>query len=377
MVLAFMTLYCRHLGFTIAQGGWVVAIYGLGSVTGALIGGRLSDKFGFYFIQFLALFLGGLMFFILGVMETYSSICISAFTLAMVNESFRPANATAIAHYSTPENRTQSFSLVRLAINIGFGIGIALGGLLASIDYHLLFWVDGATNIFAAVTLVIILPRVSVAQQHTAPKERKSISPTISAYHDTVFLKFLFYQLLFAICFFQLFTTIPLFFKVGLHLSEFSIGIVMAVNGLVIALFEMVLVFKLEGRKPYLLLISYGSLIMGLAFLFLNLTFMSGLLVAFTAMLTITVAEMLSMPFMNSYYINRSSNITRGQYAGLYTVTWSTAQVIGSSTGALFAGRFGFPVLWILIFVISVVAAAGFYVMQKKANLLTANRLLT
>src|SRR6476661_2597809 len=139
MVLAFMTLYCRHLGFTIEQGGLVVAIYGLGSVTGALAGGRITDKIGFYYTQFTALLCGGILFLVLGQMESYLSICICTFVLAMVNESFRPANAAAIAHYSTPENRTQSFSLVRLAINLGWGIGSALGGILAGINYHLLF----------------------------------------------------------------------------------------------------------------------------------------------------------------------------------------------------------------------------------------------
>jgi predicted MFS family arabinose efflux permease len=217
--------------------------------------------------------------------------------------------------------------------------------------------------------LLVILPRVSVSQQHTAPRKQEIVAPRLSAYRDGVFMKFLFFQLLFAICFFQLFTTIPLYFKVGLHLEEATIGSVMALNGLVIALFEMVLVFKLEGRKPYLLLISYGSLMMGIAFLFLNLPLLSGLLIALIAMFTITIAEMLSMPFMNSYYINRSSNLTRGQYAGLYTVTWSTAQVIGSSTGAVFAERFGFRVLWFVIFGMSVLAAAGFYRMQKKSSL--------
>ena len=97
MVLAFLTLYSKHLGFSIAQGGWVVAIYGLGSVVGAYVGGKLSDNFGFYRMQFVALFSGGIMFIVLGQMSSYVSICICTFVLSLVNESFRPANATAIA----------------------------------------------------------------------------------------------------------------------------------------------------------------------------------------------------------------------------------------------------------------------------------------
>ncbi len=376
MVLAFMTLYCRHLGFNIQQGGWVVAIYGVGAVTGALIGGKLSDKFGFYYMQFAALFTGGILFIVLGQMNTYLSICICTFVLSMVNESFRPANASAIAHYSTAQNRTQSFSLVRLAINLGWGIGSALGGFLASINYKLLFWVDGCTNMVAALLLLIILPRVTLAQQQNTGTGKTKPVKKNSYFADKTFLYFLLFQVLFAVCFFQLFTTVPLFFKAHLHLNEFWIGVVMAANGFLIAVFEMVLVFKLEGRRPYLVLMRYGTLLMGCAFLTLNLPLHNGLLVALFAMLVISVAEMISMPFMNSYYISRSTEHTRGQYAGMYTMAWSVAQVIGSSTGSFIAFKLGFFNLWFLVCSICLAAAGGYYWLQKKGSIKTAENFL-
>ena len=49
---------------------------------------------------------------------------------------------------------------------------------------------------------------------------------------------FIFLSLLFAICFFQVFTTLPLYLKRELFLSEKQIGLTMALNGLLIALFE-------------------------------------------------------------------------------------------------------------------------------------------
>jgi predicted MFS family arabinose efflux permease/acyl-CoA thioesterase FadM len=366
MVLAFMTLYCRHLGFSIEQGGLVVAIYGIGSVTGAILGGKISDRFGFYYTQFGALFCGGILFIVLGRMNSYIAICTCTFFLSMVNESFRPANASAIAHYSTEKNRTQSFSLVRLAINLGWGIGVALGGFLASFDYHLLFWVDGFTSILAAMLLLVILPKVSLAQQHNINAEKPAPIKRASPYRDRTFLYFLGFKILFATCFFQLFTTVPLFFKDSLKLDEFWIGVVMSINGIIIALFEMVIVFKLEGKRPYLTLMCYGATLMGISFLLLNLPLASGFLVAIIAMLVITVAEMISMPFMNSYYISRSTEQTRGQYAGMYTMAWSAAQVIGSGTGALVAEKVGFFNLWFIACAICFVAAGGYYWIQRK-----------
>lgn len=360
MVLAFMTLYVHHLGYSTKLAGLVVGVYGIGSLVGAFIGGKISDRFGFYYTQFFALFCGGLLFITLGQMKSYPAICVCTFFLSMVNESFRPANATAIAHYSTPQNRTQSFSIIRLAINLGWGVGGALGGFLASFNYQLLFWVDGLTNISAAFLLLWLLPKVSLAQQHSLTKdgvEKQQVKP---AYLDTTFLYFIGLQVLFAICFFQLFTTIPLFFKECLHIDEFWIGVLMAMNGIIIALFEMVLVFKLEGKRPYLRLMTWGTIIMGISFFVLNVPFIHGFSIAFLAMLLITLAEMTSMPFMNSYYISRSNEGNRGQYAGYYTMAWSAAQIIGSTSGTQVAYAIGFNNLWWMIGGICLLTAFGY-----------------
>lgn len=371
MVLAFLTLYSNKLGFTLQQGGWIVAIYGIGSLVGAFIGGKLSDQFGFYKIQFSALFFGGIMFIILGQMESYQFICICTFLLSMVNEAFRPANASAIAHYSNSRNRTQSFSLVRLAINLGFGIGIAIGGILASINYHLLFWVDGFTSIAAAILLVIILPEESTIKSVEKIDDTEvtlNQNGKLSAMKDYSFLIFLVFIVLFGSCFFQLFTTVPIFFKDKLHLNEFKIGVIMAVNGILIALFEMLIVFKLEGRKPYLLLIAAGTVLLSISFFMLNIPFENGFVIALMAVLMMTIAEMISMPFMNSFYISRSTQNNRGQFAGMYTMAWSAAQIIGSSLGSVLADKFGFFILWLLIGGICLLTSMGFYWLFYRKN---------
>jgi predicted MFS family arabinose efflux permease len=64
---------------------------------------------------------------------------------------------------------------------------------------------------------------------------------------------------------------------------------------------------------------------------------------------------------MNSFYISRSSDQNRGQYAGLYTMAWSVAQVIGSASGAWLANWLGFSGLWVLIFSLSLIAGFGYY----------------
>lgn len=83
-------------------------------------------------------------------------------------------------------------------------------------------------------------------------------------------------------------------------------------------------------------------------------------------MFFITIAEMISMPFMNSYYIGRSTENNRGQYAALYTMAWSVAQVIGSSSGTQIVQAIGFFYLWLIIAGISFIGAIGYRYLYKQ-----------
>ncbi|MDE3212758.1 MAG: MFS transporter [Bacteroidota bacterium] len=348
MVVPFMTMYLtQHYGLSIGKAGFVMSLFGLGAIVGSLLGGKLIDRIGYYYVQLMALVLGGIMFLILGQIHRYEGICVGTFILAVLNESFRPANTVAIAHYSKEQNRTRSYSLNRLAINLGWAAGGALGGFIASFNYGLLFWVDGITNLLAAVLLYFTLsPKRNAA---TEPRKKVVSVPEHSVYKDRTYLYFVFLVFFFALCFFQLFTTIPVFFKEDFHLSVLFIGMVMALNGLIIALVEMILIFSLEGKRPSLHYISTGVLLVSAAFLMLNLPGLHFGFLALFSMLLLTIGEILSMPFMNAYWISRTLTNNRGQYAALYSVAWACAQTIGPYSGSLVAEHNGYKTLWFVV----------------------------
>ncbi|MDB5009906.1 MAG: transporter [Mucilaginibacter sp.] len=357
MVVPFMSIYCiQQLHFSIVQAGTIMALFGVGSITGAFIGGKLTDRIGFYDLQVGALLIGGLLFLLLGYQRTFWGLSIGTFILSFCNESFRPANSTAIAHYSTGENRTRSYSLNRLAVNLGWGVGGAIGGVLASINYHLLFWVDGCTNIVAAVLLLTLMPRSKVAK--TIEKHDKSVVK-ISAYKDKIYLLFILLATLFGMCFYQFFIMQPVFFKIQWHFTELFIGSLMALNGVLIAATEMVLVHSLEGKRNGLIYISMGVITAGIGYTLLNLLPHDKIAAIFIVIL-ITLGEMLSMPFMNSFWISRTNPYNRGEYAALYTMSWSAAQVLAPFFGSKLITYGGFYLLWWLLGAISLLTAIGY-----------------
>ena len=365
MVVPFMTMYMtQYIGVGIGKAAFVMSIFGAGAIVGALAGGSITDKIGYYYVQLFTLLGGGILFIVLGMMKSYTAICITSFFLSMVNEAFRPANAVAIVHYSSAENRTRSYSLNRLAVNLGWAAGGTLGGIIAAHNYKWLFWVDGITNIFAAVLLYFVLsPSKNMASQQ---KKAVKKDPEKSVYKDRGYLFFIVLQIIFATCFFQMFTILPVYYKTQWHLSETFIGINMAMNGLIIGLVEMVIVFKLEGRRPYLHYIAFGVLLVGLSFVLLNTSFLTSAYIALFSMLIITIGEIFAMPFMNSYWIKRTTDENRGQYAALFTVAWSSAQIIGPSVGGQVVENLGYSVLWWITGGTCLLLSIAYFLMQQK-----------
>ena len=342
MVVPFLTLYLISMGYSVSKAGFVFAFFGLGAFTGAFVGGKLTDKIGFYPVQIITLLGGGVMFFVLAQMQNYWLICLFTYLLAFINEAFRPANSTAVAFYSQPDNRTRSYALNRLAINLGWAIGSGIGGILANINFSLLFYVDGITNIVAAILIWLFLKPVSFK---SASEKHFEAAGSLSPYKDKVYLLFILLTVFFASCFFQLFTNLSPYFFSELNFSKPLIGFLLAINGIIIAIVEMVLIYKLEGKRRNLDYIFIGIFMVGIAFLMLNIPGIGSVL-ALCMITLMTFGEIFSMPFMNSFWISRTQPGNRGEYAALYTMAWSAAQTLGPLGGSQLAGHFGFKWLW-------------------------------
>jgi predicted MFS family arabinose efflux permease len=286
------------------------------------------------------------------------------FILSSLGEAFRPANSAAIAAYSNETNRTRCYSLNRLAVNLGWAIGPAVGGMLASVSYSLLFWADGLTCILASFLLYVVFHTDTRLVKQEPPE--KTVAPVISAYRDPIFLWGMGCIFLVGLCFFQMFSVVPVYFKEMVHLNEATIGSLLAMNGLIIALVEMVLVYKLEHRREGTLYMMMGAFLIGTAYLCFHIA--DRLMISLFGMIIITLGEMLLFPFMNNFWVKRSSATNRGQYAAVYTMSFSAAIVLAPTFASQIATRLGFGSLWLINFSVCTIGALGFYLLKKRMN---------
>ena len=368
MVIPFLGVYLTGvLGYTLKEAGAILSIYGLGSVCGSFLGGWLTDRVGHFKVQFFSLTIGGSLYFMFLHLRQFEHMAAAVFILSLVNDTLRPANASSVASYAKPENVTRAFSLNRMALNLGFSIGPALGGLLAAISYNWLFIADGATCIMAGLFFFLYFRNKQGHRPRRKSETNSEPSNMVrSPYRDGLYLIFVLINCGFAIVFFQFLSTLPIYYRDVYTLPEQGIGMLLGFNGLLVFALEMIMVYLLGNRIKKSLLIPSGILLLGFSFVLLNAAHHVAIL--YVAMALLSIAEILVMPFMTTITVERSNEQNRGSYMGLYTISYAAAHVIAPYLGTTIASKYSFDTLWWGLGVFTVVLSVGIYFVVRRVE---------
>ncbi len=368
MVLPFLGVYMTdHLKFSLENTGIVLSFYGIGSVLGSWLGGFLTDKFGEYYIQSWSLFLSAPIFIIMPFFSSVEMMALLIFLQSTISDTFRPANSVAITKYARPENLTKAFSLNRMAINLGFSIGPALGGILSGISYNFLFIVNGIGAVTAGIIYVIFFRRRNkIFREKKKLEPTKTIEKTVtkSPYKDYPFLLYSFLCAVFAVCFFQFFNTIPLFYKDVAKLDQSTIGFILGYSGFIIVLLEMPLVSLAERVLKIPQILSIGIIMSGVSYLLL--LFGSNIPLLLLSMSILSIAEIWVLPFMSTVTALRAERGNKGAYMGLNGIAFSFSFIFTPFLGTYVVSHFGFDSLWIGSFAILMVTAFLIFWITKK-----------
>lgn len=368
MVLPFLGVYMTdHLKFSLENTGIVLSFYGIGSVLGSWLGGFLTDKFGEYYIQSWSLFLSAPIFIIMPFFSSVEMMALLIFLQSAISDTFRPANSVAITKYARPENLTKAFSLNRMAVNLGFSIGPALGGILSGISYNFLFVVNGIGAVTAGIIYVIFFRRRNkIFREKKKLEPTKTIEKTVtkSPYKDYPFLLYSFLCAVFAVCFFQFFNTIPLFYKDVGKLDQSTIGFILGYSGFIIVLLEMPLVSLAERVLKIPQILSIGILMSGVSYLLL--LFGSNIPLLLLSMSILSIAEIWVLPFMSTVTALRAERGNKGAYMGLNGIAFSFSFIFTPFLGTYVVSHLGFDSLWIGSFSILMVTAFLIFWITKK-----------
>ena len=372
MILPFLSRYLNEeLAFSLEDVGIILSFFGLGSLVGHYLGGKLTDRFGFYNVMVRSLLTTGFLFIGLQSIASFWALCFSIFFIMSIADMFRPALFVSLKAYSKPENQTRSLALVRLAINLGFIFGPIVGGLLiVKSGYIKLFWIDGITCILSTLLFVALVKKKELHNKEDED-EKELESKKMSIFKDRPYLIFLMISFLMGMAFMQLFFTMPTYHHIQYGLSEDYTGLLMLLNGVIIVLIEMPLISWLENKKvSHPKLFFYSSFLMGISFILL--LFDSYWEILILHMVLITFGEMISFPFTNTFAMNRAKKGQEGIYMAWYSISFSFAHIICPILSFSIIEQFGYNTNWTFAAIYGLLAMALsvwlYQSLKKKTN---------
>lgn len=377
MVMPFLSKYLsENFYFNNTEIGWMLVCIGAGSLAGSWLSGKLTDKIGFYTIMLSSLFLTGFGIIALMFLYDFIELCIGLFIITAIADMYKPAMYVAVSHFTNEASRTKALTLIRLAVNLGIVSGPMIAGLLIrKNNYDMLFWIDGLTCVIAISTFMLLIDESKIykARKKVLRKKKEKEIIKNSNLQDSNFILFLFASFITAFLFFQLFTTIPMYNTQKLNLSEFQIGMLLSLNGLLIFLFEMPLIDYLEKKKYVATkIILVGSVFMTTGFFCLLISKSIGIIALSISL--ITLGQILLFSFSNTFAFTRAMSGHEGKYMALYTMSFSAAQITSPKIGLTVIDSFSYFSNWLLMGVVGLIGISLYYLLDKKVKMETIQK---
>lgn len=359
-VLTFLPIYLtERLRYTDAAAGMVLSLFGAGSLVGASVGGAFGDRYGRrrtilgFGLANAAVLLG------FGAAPSGPWIAVAAFLHGVTN-GYGPALSAAVSDVVLPADRVRAFGYFYWAVNLGFTFAAALGGALSARGYHWLFVGDAVTTLLFCALVYLRVPETRPEEAATSARRA---SPT-SALRDPRFIAFAVFQFAMLTVFLQAFTTMALEERArGVSVRE--VGLIAALNGVLIVTAQPVFVRVTRGRPLWAMLAGASATVMVGAMLASVAHTAAGFA---WAMVAFTLGEVAFSSASPSYVSHVAPAAERSSYQGAYSLCWAGASLLAPVVGPSARQHLGATAMWCGAAALAAAAAVGHAVFTRRAE---------
>ena len=331
----------RDFEMSPARAGLLLTSHGLGAIVSVLVGGILTDRLGRRQTLLLSMFGGGALAVAMGFAPSLGWFVPLLIAFGFLSDLYRPAASAIISDLVPPAERAIGFAGLRTAVNLGFAFGVVLGGVLADISWRWLFVGDGVTTLLCAIVLAAGVP-----ETRTAPTGEPTDPRSENPWRDRIFMESVLSSTVFCLMFFSFLTVLPLTVTVWAGYPAWVYGVLMALNGTLIAFFE---ISATHALRPFRRL-RVAALGVGLTCLGFGLT---GLVPHWLGFLLTslfwTAGEILFAPQQIGFVADWSPPNARGRYLSLYQASWTAGAALNPILVLPMQARLGDPLFWPLL----------------------------
>ncbi|QES07436.1 MFS transporter [Streptomyces venezuelae] len=365
-VLTFLSLYLTvELGHSAWFAGLVVALHGLGGIAGSPLGGTLTDRWGRRPTMVTMHLAAAACAAALAVVTSAWAIATVVLLMGAAMQAVRPSINATIADMVPAHDVRRAYALNYWALNLGFAIASIGGGAAIFLGYRTLFVVDAVATTLCALIVFLRLPETrpeAKLDTRGEPVVEDKVS-MLTVLRDAPFRTLVLLNLFVCIVFTAPWIGLPLTMA-DQGLSPSAYGAVIAVNGIVIVGFQL-LVNKLTDKRSPVVLLSLSSLLFAVG---TGATALAGSPVAFAATVVVwTIGEMIHVPTNAAATARLAPEHARGRYQGVMGMSWAVAGFVAPIGAGAIVGGPGPNVLWAVTFAIGCLAAVGYSLRLRKA----------
>jgi MFS family permease len=365
-IVPYLTLVLlRDLHLREAQAARLLFAYGVGLVVSVLVGGVVTDRFGRRRTLLVSLFGSGTLAVAMGVVPSVRLFVPLLVAFGFIVDLYRPAASAIIGDLLPSSDRASGFAGLRMAVNLGWASGTAIGGVLADWNWRSLFLGDGLTTLAFGALVYFTIPETRPAHVVLAPgvpapppvegtpahaRPVFGRGPT-NPVRDGVFLASALTSLLFTFVFCSNLSVLPLTVTRSAGYPAVVFGLLAAVNGILIAFFEISITARLRGFRR-LRLAALGSFLVAVGFGMVGLVMHWAWFLL--AVLVYTAGEILSAPQAMAFVADWAPPEARGRYLSLYQAMWSVAIALNPAVALPLHAALGEMAFWGLMPLVAV-----------------------
>ncbi len=362
-VWPFLALYLTARGFSPARTGLISSFCGAGIVIGGPIAGVCADRFGRRPAMLAALSGAASSAAVLAALSSPLAIGLVMLLFGVSSAALSTTMQATVADVVPPESRPHAFGLLYWANNVGIGVSLVVGGLLASVTWTLPFLADASTTLLFALLMWWRLPETRPPTGRVPSGSGKRVGYGL-VLRDHRFAAFLLLNVLFGVVFWQMLTALPI--DMARHgASAAAFGPVLAVNTALIAAVQP-FAGRVTGRCSRTTALTGASVLVALGFGAYSLCTRPWQYALATAVWSL--GEIGYMPVAASLVTDLAPADLRGRYSGAYGLTAGTAGFVAPLVGPAIMQAFGSRVLWTACLGAGLAVAAGFVTLGRTSR---------
>lgn len=295
---------------------------------------------------------------------SYVLVCVLA---GFGQAPYQPALSAYLADVTPKEQRVGVFGLVHTTKNLGWGLGVVMGGVLIARSFTLLFVVGGALPLAYALLLMLFLREPAHAPREEGAPRPSLLAPVGLVLRDARFAAFIGLAIIVFLTWGQLNTVLPVFISEGLLLDATWITRAFALNSILIILFQIAISARVESwSRPQGLAVA--GLATALGYLVLAATprlWHMDAQLAYVGLgagvVLLTVAEMVETPLVFTLAAEMAPAGSRGGAMGVLAL----AAPLGMGLAPFLAGTISeaaaWPYVWHAFAALVFLQSAGFW----------------